>query len=86
MFLPLISLSLITLLNPTTVDQSTMSANSDLCRITCTITVVDEQSGNAIAFSATAGGIFTSCENAMEKACERAREAADAAFDQQPGE
>lgn len=78
MFLPLISLSLITLFNPTTVDQSKLSANPDLVRVTCTITVVDPNTGNAIAVSASAGGIFTSAEKAAEKACERANEAAEA--------
>ncbi|HKK77409.1 MAG TPA: hypothetical protein VJ953_20185 [Saprospiraceae bacterium] len=41
------------------------------CRITCTITMPNRE-GRIVTASATAGGIFTSCTKAREKACAEA--------------
>lgn len=41
------------------------------CRITCTITMPNRE-GRTVTASATAGGIFTSCTRAREKACSEA--------------
>lgn len=40
----------------------------DLCRMTCTI-YMDDGFGGYIGISATAGGWFTSCEDAFVNAC-----------------
>jgi len=39
---------------------------SDACRVSCTISV------GGVGVTATAGGIFTSCERAGDKACAKA--------------
>jgi len=41
------------------------------CRITCELTI-RTRSGKLVTSSATAGGIFTSCTRAREKACAKA--------------
>ena len=41
------------------------------CRISCTISMPDRY-GRIVTSSATAGGIFTSCTSAREKACAKA--------------
>lgn len=72
MFLTLISLNLMTLLSPTTIEQQKTSTELKVCRMSCSVTWYDEAEETYITFSASAGGIFTSCDNALEKACDRA--------------
>ncbi len=48
--------------------------NKNICRITCTITGEGEF-GNEHEVTVTAGSIFTSCETAGERACQRAYDA-----------
>lgn len=45
------------------------------CRVSCTFTTTTAD-GRTFSYTATAGGLFTSCETAGEKACEKARLAA----------
>jgi hypothetical protein len=77
MFVTLISLNLMTLFSPKTIEEPKISAKPEPCRITCTVTVYDTE-GNSVSFTATAGGIFTSCETAGQRACDKAGEAAAA--------
>lgn len=41
-----------------------------ICRVTCTINIPDGL-GGSIGISASAGGIFTDCETAGERACRK---------------
>lgn len=59
--------------------QNTKKTEPSICRITCSISAKDED-GTVRTYTATAGSIFTSCETAGERACNKAKEAMSAAW------
>lgn len=52
-------------------NRNNLPLSEDFCRICCTISTADSN-GGLVGFTACAGGIFTSCETATEKACMKA--------------
>lgn len=61
--------------SPSEISKNKKTDSEDYCRMTCTI-FVEDGFGGFIGISATAGGIFTSCETALSNACKKVAQTA----------